>query len=143
MCTIKRLAKIIMKICQNKVIMKICHLALQNISKTREKASCDELFKNLLDLLHDNDCHTFSDYLVSEWLNSTTKEVALGIDRFSRWAGFGRAKGTVINTTMKIERFNKTLKEYFLKRKSVSRLDYLIHKFAGLSDWFRYCAIFL
>ncbi len=93
--------------------------------------------RNLLDLLRDNQCITFRDYLDSEWVNSTTKEAALGIERFSRWAGFGRPKGAVINTTMKIERFNKTLKEYFLKRKSASRLDYLIHKFGQLSDWFK------
>ncbi|MCP4489325.1 MAG: hypothetical protein GY820_18750 [Gammaproteobacteria bacterium] len=110
---------------------------LQNITKTREKASCEELMKNLLDLLHQYNCQSFSDYLVSEWLNSTSKETALGIDRFSRWAGFGRPKGAVINTTMKVERFNKTLKEYFLKRKSAGRLDYLIHKFGRLSDWFK------
>ncbi|MCP4493901.1 MAG: hypothetical protein GY820_42365 [Gammaproteobacteria bacterium] len=114
-----------------------CHLLLQNISKTREKASCDELIRNLLDLLHHNNCPSFGNYLISEWLSSTNKEEALGIDRSSRWAGFGRPRGTVINTTMKIERFNKTLKEYFLKRKSVSRLDYLIHKFSRLSNWFK------
>ncbi|MCP4491579.1 MAG: hypothetical protein GY820_30370 [Gammaproteobacteria bacterium] len=110
---------------------------MQNITKTREKASCEELMRNLFSLLDMNKCHSFSDYLASEWLNSTVKETALGIDRFGRWAGFGRPKGTVINTTMKIERFNRTLKEYFLKRKSASRLDYLIHKLGRLSDWFK------
>ncbi len=68
-----------------------------------------------------------------EWLTSTQNELAMGIDRFSRWAGFGRPNGTVINTTMKTERFNKTLKEYFLKRSTISRLDFLIFNFRRLS----------
>ncbi len=111
---------------------------LKNICNERERANCEQLLQTLFELLEAAGDSTlgFRHYFSDEWLTSTQNELAMGIDRFARWAGFGRPKGTVINTTMKKERFNKTLKESFLKRHTNSRLDFLIFTFRRLSKWF-------
>ena len=105
--------------------------------KTQCRANCEVLKEELLKLLEtsssnqqqqadddENDVgdvektkkKTFLQYFVAEWLTDTAKETQFGISRFMRWAGCGRPKGTVINTSMKVQ-FIYFMFFYYLARR--------------------------